>query len=336
MILVINKKFEKFLFSDIFEFKRGKRLIRENQISGDIAYISSSKINHGIDNYIDPPETHEIFKNKLTLSNSGSVGYVFFHDYEFVASDHVTVIWLKDETVELTSSIALFLKPIIEAIKYKYSFAREISNGRLSKENIMLPVDAESNPDWLFMENYIKNLEDSISFYDSFPTQNSHDFCDTSNWDYFELGGKNGLFDILKGDAVINNMEYGDFPVISSTRFNNGFNCFKDNGDYTIFKGNVITVASNGSVGKSFYQEDDFIATGDINILKLKNFKLNKYIAIFLCTIIEKERFKYNYGRKWGLNKMKKSKIKLPSKEGKPDWDFMEKYIKSLSYSDYI
>lgn len=33
---------------------------------------------------------------------------------------------------------------------------------------------------------------------------------------------------------------------------------------------------------------------------------------------------------------MKNSKIKLPSKEDSPDWDFMENYIKSLAYSNYI
>ena len=334
---MINKKeWKYFLFSDIFEFERGKRLIREEQIAGNIAYISSTKNNHGIDNYIDPPESHKIYKNKLTLSNSGSVGYLFYHDYEFVASDHVTVIDIKDKNIELNEFIALFLKPIIESIRYKYSFAREISNTRLFKESILLPVNDNGNPDWLSIEEYIQqirvNLNLDINLKKNYPSVN----LNTDNWDYFNLGGKNGLFDILKGDAIINNMKYGEFLVISSSKFNNGFNSFKDNGEYTIFEGNVITVASNGSVGKSFYQKDNFIATGDINILKLKNYELNKYIAMFLCTIIEKERYRSSYGRKWGDIKMKSSKIKLPCKNKKPDWSFMENYIKSLNYSDYL
>ena len=255
---MINKKeWKYFLFSDIFEFERGKRLIREEQIAGNIAYISSTKNNHGIDNYIDPPESHKIYKNKLTLSNSGSVGYLFYHDYEFVASDHVTVIDIKDKNIELNEFIALFLKPIIESIRYKYSFAREISNTRLFKESILLPVNDNGNPDWLFIEEYIQqirvNLNLDINLKKNYPSVN----LNTDNWDYFNLGGKNGLFDILKGDAIINNMKYGEFLVISSSKFNNGFNSFKDNGEYTIFEGNVITVASNGSVGKSFYQKDN-------------------------------------------------------------------------------
>ena len=333
-----ENNFKYFKFGDIFEFERGKRLIRENQIDGEIPFISSSKFNHGIDNYIEPPINLKIYKNKLTLSNSGSVGFVFYHDYEFVASDHVTVIWIKDTNIKLNKYIGLFLKPIIESIRYKYGFAREISNSRLAKESIKLPCDEKGNPDWTFMENYIKKFDIKFNFKNEKNFIRERNYLSTDNWKYFKLGGSKGLFEITKGDATISNLEYGEFPVISATMFNNGFNSYKDNGDFVIVKGNVITVASNGvGVGKSFYQEDDFIATGDVNILRLKDYKLNRYIALFLCSIIEKERFKYSYGRKWGLNKIKNSKIKLPvTKDNKPDWEFMENYIKQLPYADNL
>ena len=46
------------------------------------------------------------------------------------------------------------------------------------------------------------------------------------------------------------------------------------------------------------------------------------------------EKYRFNYGRKWGIDRMKKSLIKLPvDSDGKPDWQFMEDYIKSLPYS---
>ena len=61
---------------------------------------------------------------------------------------------------------------------------------------------------------------------------------------------------------------------------------------------------------------------------------MNPFIAIFLCFIIEKERFRWRYGRKWRYMRMCRSKIKLPvTTEGTPDWAFMESYIKSLPYS---
>ncbi len=156
-------KWKEFAFNKVFDFKRGKRLTTLDQSDGNIAYISSTKTNNGIDNYISPPDNMTVYNNVMTINNSGSVGYVFFHTYDFVCSDHCTVISIKDKSILLNNYIAIFLKPIIESVKPKYNFAREISDSRLTKEKISLPVDKKGNPDWLYMENYIKTLPYSIS-----------------------------------------------------------------------------------------------------------------------------------------------------------------------------
>lgn len=122
-----------FSFSEIFTHDRGTRLIEEDQMAGDIPYISSTKNNNGISGFIIPPDFMVRYQNKITLSNSGSVGYSFYHDQEFVASDHVTVIGIKDPTVLLTWEISLYLKPIFESMRYKYNFGREISDERIKK-----------------------------------------------------------------------------------------------------------------------------------------------------------------------------------------------------------
>ena len=62
-----------------------------------------------------------------------------------------------------------------------------------------------------------------------------------------------------------------------------------------IFEGNCITVSNNGSVGYAFYQAKPFTYTHDVNPLYLHpkwNQKLNQYIAMFLCSLIEKERYR--------------------------------------------
>jgi hypothetical protein len=156
-------KWKEFNFFEIFEFERGKRLVTLDQNDGEIAYISSTKINNGIDNYISPPDYMNVYKNVMTINNSGSVGYVFYHTYDFVCSDHCTVISILDKIISLNSYIAIFLKPIIESVKPKYNFAREISDSRLRKEKISLPVNSKGTPDWTYMENYIKSLPYSAS-----------------------------------------------------------------------------------------------------------------------------------------------------------------------------
>lgn len=152
-----------FNFNEVFDSSRGKRLIKLDQIDGDIAYISSTKENNGIDNYISPPDEMIIYQNRMSINNSGSVGYVFYHNYPFVSSDHCTVFWIKDELVILNVYIAIFLRPIVEAFGTKYNFGREISDSRLARENIFLPVNRNGKPDWKYMESYIKSLRYSSS-----------------------------------------------------------------------------------------------------------------------------------------------------------------------------
>ena len=153
---------QEFAFTDIFIANRGKRLTTIDQISGEIAYLSSTKENNGIDNYISPPDYMTVYKNYITINNSGSVGYCFYHPYEFVASDHCTVIDIKDASTAINSYTAFFLLTLLEQMSYKYNFGREISDARLQKEKIKLPVKLnaknEYEPDWQFMEDYIKSL----------------------------------------------------------------------------------------------------------------------------------------------------------------------------------
>lgn len=55
---------------------------------------------------------------------------------------------------------------------------------------------------------------------------------------------------------------------------------------------------------------------------------------------IEKQKVCFAYVRKWRPKRMVKSKILLPvNKQGDPDYEYMEQYIKNImvkKYTDYI
>lgn len=153
-----------------------------------------------------------------------------------------------------------------------------------------------------------------------------------SNWSEYKLGD---LFRIEKGCRLTKaDMEVGNDNYLGAIDSNNGVRQ-KIKADY-LWSANCITVNYNGSIGEAFYQSEPFWASDDVNVLYPKEWKLNKYIGLFIATIIKLERPKYNYGRKWTKDIMKKSVIKLPTKDEKPDFIYMENYIKSLPYSDRI
>jgi len=150
-----DKEWKEFFLTDIFQkIQRGKRLTTSNQKDGVKPYVSSTALNNGIDNFISNEGNVRIFSDCLTIANSGSVGASFYHPYEFVASDHIT--HLKQE--DMSKFVYLFISTITNELSHKYNFNREINDKRISREKIMLPINEEGNPDYEYMEQYIKNL----------------------------------------------------------------------------------------------------------------------------------------------------------------------------------
>lgn len=145
-----------FFISDIFDtVQRGKRLTKANQIDGETPYISSTALNNGVDNFIGNTENIRKSDHDLTLANSGSVGACFYHNYEYIASDHVTSLKLPNGN----DTVYKFISVILGRLEEKYSFNREINDTRIKREKLLLPVDKDGNPNWSYMENFIKNIE---------------------------------------------------------------------------------------------------------------------------------------------------------------------------------
>lgn len=158
---------------------------------------------------------------------------------------------------------------------------------------------------------------------------------DIKKWKEFCLGD---IFEIKKGKRLTSDDQIDGYtPYIGAIDSNNGVANYI--GQDAIHEGNTISLSYNGSVGEAFYQPQPFWATDDVNVLYFREengIKFNKYIALFLCAVLRQEKYRYSYGRKWVLESMKSTIIKLPEKSGKPDWAFMENYMKSLPYGDRI
>ncbi len=149
-----NKEWHEFFLTDIFPvIQRGKRLTKDNQISGDTPYISSTASTNGVDNFIGNDKNVRIFSDCLTIANSGSVGATFYHPYKFIGSDHITNL----KNRNFNKYIYLFISTLASRLSEKYNFNREINDKRISREKIMLPINEKNEPDFEYMEQYMKN-----------------------------------------------------------------------------------------------------------------------------------------------------------------------------------
>lgn len=115
-------------------------------------------MNNGCDAFLGNKKNIRKFENCLTIANSGSVGSVFYHNYSFIASDHVTAL----VNPKFTKRQYLFIAARMKNIGEKYSFNREISDTRIQREKVKLPITTTGQPDFDFMEQYMKRMENKV------------------------------------------------------------------------------------------------------------------------------------------------------------------------------
>lgn len=162
-------------------------------------------------------------------------------------------------------------------------------------------------------------------------------YLDINSWQEVSIeSNENSLFKVTGSKSIVKYdiKEYGPgkYPYVVTSSENNGVEGLYD---FYTEDGNVLTIDS-ATVGSCFYQEFPFSASDHVEKLIPQFKSFNKYIGLFIATVINLEQVRYGYGRKFAQKRIKPTKIKLPMKNGKIDLEFMENYIKSLPYSSSI
>lgn len=358
-------------FSVPYVFKkiqRGKRLKNADHVPGVVPYVSSTANNNGVDDYIEAIDGTRVFANCISLANSGSVGTAFYEPFAFVASDHVTS--LKRENT--SQYVYLFLTAVLEQQGSNFNFNREINDLRIRKMRVMLPVDDNDEPDYQFMEYYVKELMAAKrKQYQEYVEQRLVELgidnvkipkggynldLDSREWKKFNV---NDIF--VVGHGFYNKKppmsENGDFPFIGASGENNGVTGFTTKKDVEnnsklgygtnepldkkIFSKGHLCVVNNGSaIGYTYYQPGNFTCTHDVNPLWLRSYKMNKYLGLFLSQMIKSQGICFAYARKWRPSRMIHSCIMLPVNDNnEPNYEFMEecgRKIMAKKYNQYL
>ncbi|MBR1380229.1 MAG: restriction endonuclease subunit S [Alphaproteobacteria bacterium] len=144
-------EWKKFKLSDLFNVVRGVRLTKGNRIPGKMPLATAGASNEGVSDYISNPEM-KIYKDAITIDMFCNC---FYRSYNFACDDNILVL---QEKISLTKFVKLFLVSVIEADKYRYAYGRQYRQKDFMLHKIKLPVDKIGNPDWDYMEEYIKSL----------------------------------------------------------------------------------------------------------------------------------------------------------------------------------
>jgi restriction endonuclease S subunit len=309
---------------DFFDIEYGQKEYESKKkldtMGGKIPLISSKGLSNGVYGFYDITPK---YKDVISVARVGTVCSAFYQGWACCIDNNCLILTPKKQ---LDIREMMYFVLLIRKERYKYMYGRQVTPSRLG--NITIP---DTIPDWV----YTMDIPDYSHISDRFSDEEIPSL-DSREWREFKY---KDIFHFSKGNGP--SMAYvqehpGDTPYVSASAANNGTSALIDIlGSH--FDG-AITVAINGSIGEAFYQNKRFSATSDVMVLYPRHTnRFSPFVAMFLITLIRKEKYRFNYGRKWNSERMKESTIRLPvDQDNKPDWDFMENYIKTLKYSRRI
>ena len=326
-----------FVIEDLFDkFETGKGHDTLLDDGKECLYLGAKKSDNGVMRRCAVNESMLQNGNCIVFicNGAGSVGYANYMDKPFIATTDLVLgyaDWLNEKT-------GLFVATVLCKERFKYSFGRKWKT-HLRDTKIKLPATPDGKPNWQWMESYIDSLHSEL-----LTTGNVMNIgvntLEIGKWKEFSVSD---LFNVVYGVnlELVNCVETTKsdpdaIAFVSRTESNNGVSAYvKPVSGVEPQPENTITVAGGGSVLATFLQTQPFYSGRDLYLLHSKE-AISIPAKLFLVTVIKANKYRYNYGRQANVT-LPSLKLRLPSKaDGKPDWQFMENYIKSLPYGDRL
>lgn len=331
------RNWEAFFIEDVVEIISGRDIYEKERLDGLIPYITATANNNGI-GYFVANNNETLESDCLSVNRNGSVGYCFYHPYKALYGNDTRKLRPKMNN----KYVSLFISICITKQREKYGYGYKMGTGRLKRQRILLPVDVNNNPDWQFMEDYMRQKEQQIlkptidklckQLIINSITGGGKSLC--SNWKEFVFGNE---FSILSTGSGIDknklNKGEGTTPYVTRSDMNNGIDMFVSQQAlrYKIDEGNVITIGLDTQT--VFYQPTRFY-TGQ-NIQVVRHPQLDRYNAMFIIVAIKKLVEKFSWGSYGAtLSRLRKSRIYLPATaDGDIDFSFMSAFMKDVEHN---
>jgi len=310
--------------NDLFDLRQGNSLELMHigtSKNTDINFVSRTSQNNGVVAQVNQVEGITPFAPGLisvALSGNG-VCSAFVQPRLFYTAFHVAVLSPKKD---MTIAEKLYYCMCIKANAYKYCWGRQANK---TLKDIEIP---DFTPDWVY-NIPIAPLKTKIK-------QKTVELHPVEKWGEFRIGDIFTSFECCKCNVARDLLSDGnDCYYLGAKKDNNGIMRRVTYDADLITSGNCIVFICDGqgSVGYTNYMNEDFIGSTTLSVGR--NEFINKYTGMFLVSVLDLERPKYSFGRKY-RTKIANTIIKLPVKNNVPDWAYMEDYIKSLPYSDRI
>ena len=326
-----GKEWGNFTVGDIGEVLTGVGISEKDRRPGNIPYISSTSINNGVSDFLGNKNS-TVEAGCISVNSNGSIGYSFYHPYSALYSADCSKVRLN----VCNKNVAVFIANQITVQREKYGYGYKMGAARLRRQIIQLPVDEQGKPDYIFIEQYMKQrgqkmIQDYLEYIEPrLKIKPKKVKFEGREWKEFYLSD---IFSQIQRGKRLKTADHvqGNIPYISSSAASNGVDAFIGNKSGVRKFNNCLTIANSGSVGKTFFHDYDLIASDHVTMLKSGS--MNKYAYLFISVLTDRLQEKYNFNHEISDKRINHEMIILPvDSSGKPDYKFMEDYMKSLEH----
>lgn len=309
---------------DLFEVRSGDFHAVKELDAGSVPLISCGDTNNGLVGYFNVPDEY-VYRDCITVAYNGSWPLMAkYHPYQFGAKDDVAVLTPRKDMRDTT---LLYIAALLNRMTWRHSYGRKCFREKLENVSLSVPL---ANGSEEVDEGAIAKL---------FPKELSEFVPERSNDRVVEIPplmwrsfGITQLFDLERGDFhSLAALADGEFTTVSRVSTDNGVvGAFERPDNAHVYGRGYITVSTVG--GDAFVQLEDFIVTDNVIVLVPKT-ELRLTTLFFIAFALNRQKWRYGYGRQPYMAKLERVKIHLPITPGDQlDEDAIESIVKQASY----
>lgn len=332
--MINTSSWREFTLDDLFDIKSPSARSEKSYEAGEVDYVSSGAFNNGIANHLQPKDGEELDKGHC-ITVSPLDGSSFWQEEDFMGrgGSGASISMLYNDN--LNNLRALFICSVIRNTARKFGYSDLLNSKNLRTLNLKLPATSDGQPDWDYMESYMKAvMEVSEKSLDNLKkVNNTKHQINVSGWQKFHLYD-NCLFGIDMGTKLDKAKMTEINPVVNfvgRANANNGITARVDKVEgIKPYPEGYMTLSLGGEyLGSCFIQPKPFYTSQNVIVL-IPNEHMTDNVKRFIATMIFRtSRSKYRAFID-ELNRHIKTdfEIYLPiDANGEPDWQYMEDYM---------
>ena len=330
-----------------------------------VNFVGRTFENNGIQGKIQRREFEPNEPYTITATVIGNYKYVKYQTEEYYCSQNINKLSPKNIFRKWNKRIAYFMIANIQRFVSLYDGQQGgYKLEDIKQHKIKLPLK-NGEIDFDFMESFIAELEAQriaelsaylkVSGFDNYELSDEElnalqKFAELGddNWGTYTVGN---LFEKVTTKKLpykakeLPKQPTNDYvlPCLTSSFQNQGLNYYAPKEGATVIS-NVISLPSNSDVYRAYYQSREFTVLSDSYAIQWKAAENkptpNQYLFMVMCINKVTDLPIYSYKNKLGgWNVVKHKEIRLPEKDGKIDFAFMEAFIsaiKKLSIKDVV